>query len=211
MTPDIDGASIAVRGSFNPGIFHPNWFRSNNLIRADEAENAKLKVTHPEFSSFSAGQFELEVTRDTFVLRTTDSAHFFPIRDLVYGTFSILKHTPVSFVGLNRMMHVQMPSEDTWHSFGDLIAPKDIWKGVMKDPGLISLTIQDPKKDPDKYMRVRIEPSERLELGVYVEVNNHYHVKEEKTEALLSILKDYWEHDMKNSTKIAEHLLKQHV
>lgn len=48
LIPEIDGSSIVVLGSFNPAIFHPLWFKINQLIRPEEADSAKLEVTHPQ-------------------------------------------------------------------------------------------------------------------------------------------------------------------
>lgn len=125
LVPEIDGASIVILGSFNPGIFHPLWFKTNELVRPQEADNANLKVIVPDVAEFSVDWFSLNVLRNHFQVRTTDSAHFGPIRDLVLGSFHILEHTPVRAIGLNRDMHFKMESEEKWHGFGHLIAPKE--------------------------------------------------------------------------------------
>lgn len=209
LIPEINGASIVVRGSFNPAIFHPIWFKTHGLIRDEEANTAELEVTHPEISIFSVDWFELRVGRGRFSIETSDSAHFGPLRDLVLATFSILEHTPVSAVGLNRMMHFKMPSEDKWHAFGHLIAPKKVWDRIMKQPGLRSLTMQDSRTDPPGYTQVKIEPSTKVEPGIVVFVNSHYEIEEENVRALLSILKDSWEKDLVSAEGVVNHLMSQ--
>lgn len=209
LIPEINGASIVVLGSFNPAIFHPVWFKTHGLIRDEEADTAKLEVTHPEISVFSVDWFRLQVLRERFSIETSDSAHFEPLRDLVLGTFSLLEHTPVSAMGLNRMMHFKMPSEDKWHAFGHLIAPKKVWHGIMKQPGLKSLTMQDSRSDPPGYTQVKVEPSRSVEPGIFVQVNIHYEIEKENVQAMLSILKNSWEMDLISAEGIAKHLMSQ--
>ncbi len=205
--PDIDGASIIIRGSFNPAIFHPIWFKHNNLIRPEEADAAKLEVTHSDISIFSTEWFDIQVARNLFALKTSSSAHFEPIRDLAFGIFSLLEHTPVGALGLNRMMHFKVASEEKWHSFGDLIAPKKIWHDVVKDPGLISLTRQYPKNSAERRVRIKVEPSIRVQPGAYFEINNHYQIKEGEYKKVIKVLNDNWENDLSDSLQIADHLL----
>jgi hypothetical protein len=209
LIPEINGASIVVRGSFNPTIFHPVWFKTHTLIRDEEADTAELEVTHPEISVFSVDWFRLQVMRERFSIETTDSAHFEPLRDLVSGTFSLLEHTPVSAVGLNRMMHFKMPSKEKWHAFGHLIAPKKVWNGIMKQPGLKSLTMQDSRTDPRGYTEVKVEPSRRLEPGVFVLVNIHYEIEKQDVQHMLRILKESWEKDLMAAQGIVDHLMRQ--
>jgi hypothetical protein len=135
QTLEIDSASIIILGSFNPAIFHPTWFKANGLIKPEEAESAKLEVTHPIISNFSVEWFRLQVEPGKFDVQTNDEAHFELLSDLVTGTFSLLEHTPVRAMGMNRMMHFKMDSKEAWHAFGDKIAPKDVWQGIMKEPG----------------------------------------------------------------------------
>jgi hypothetical protein len=208
--PEITGASIVLLGSFNPAIFHPAWFQSHELIRTQEAESAQLDITHPEVSSFSTDWFKVSVFVKRFVAETADAHHFEPLRDLVLGIFKLLEHTPASKMGLNRDMHFRIPSRERWHGFGHLVAPKKPWQKIMSEPGLISLVMQDTRKDPPGFIRVKVEPSTKVEHGVYIQINNHYEAKEK--EGLLNfmeILKKSWAEVLENSEKIAEQLLSQ--
>jgi len=209
LIPEIDGSSIVVLGSFNPAIFHPLWFKINQLIRPEEADSAKLEVTHPAVSIFSLEWFKLQVEMERFVVETTDKANFGPISDLVLGTFSILDHTPVRALGMNRVMHFKMDSIEKWHAFGHMIAPKDVWHGIMERPGLRSLTMEDPRDDPLGFTRVRIEPSKRVDPGIFIEVNNHYEIKDNNIQNMLNILKGSWKEVLLKSESIANHLIKK--
>lgn len=47
IKPDLDGHTIVFFGPFNPQVFQPDWFASQNLIKKDEAERAKIKfISH---------------------------------------------------------------------------------------------------------------------------------------------------------------------
>ena len=147
-TLEIDSASIVIIGSFNPAIFHPIWFKANGLIKPEEADKAKLEITTPMISIFQVEWFRLQVETQKFAIQTESETHLELLSDLVIGTFSLLEHTPVSAIGLNRMMHFKMDSGRSWHAFGDKIAPKDVWEGVLEEPGLVSLTMQGPRQTP---------------------------------------------------------------
>ncbi len=210
IPPEITGASIVLLGSFNPAIFHPVWFQSHDLIRPQEAELAKLEITHPEVSSFSTDWFKVSVFTNRFAIETADAHHFEPLRDLVLGIFRLLEHTPVSKMGLNRQMHIKMPSIEKWHGFGHVIAPKKPWQKIMKEPGLVSLVMHDKRENPPGFIRVKVEPSVKVQPGIYIQINNHYDGKEkEGLQELMEILKTSWGEILDNSERIAETLLDQ--
>jgi len=207
LIPEVDGATIVILGSFNPAIFHPIWYEKHGLIRAEEAEEANIKVVHSEVSEFSAGAFRFQVLRERFMIGTGDPSHFEPMRDLVLATFEILEHTPVSVMGLNRNMHFRMPSTEKQEAFCQLFAPVDVWSDFLGKPGLRSLKVEDPKTDMSGFIGIKIEPSKRIEPGIYFEVNNHYEIEENDIKSMLKILRDCWEKDVSFAWKIAEHYL----
>jgi hypothetical protein len=128
---------------------------------------------------------------------------------LVLGTFSILDHTPVRALGINRVMHFKMDSREKWHAFGHMIAPKEVWQGVMGQPGLRSLTMEDPRNDPMGLTRVRIEPSQRIDPGIFIEVNNHYEIKDNNIQNMLNILKGSSKEVLLKAESIANYLIKK--
>jgi len=213
QTLEIDSAAIIILGSFNPGIFHPIWFKANGLIKPEEADKAKLEVTTPMISIFGVEWFRLQVETQRFVIQTDNETHFELLSDLVIGTFSLLEHTPVSAMGLNRMMHFKMDSEESWNALGNKIAPKDVWQGVLQEPGLLSLVMQGPKQRPNQrtedVINVRIESSPRITPGIYIDVNNHFEIKDNDLQKVLKILKESWRDVLINSRKIADQIIKE--
>jgi hypothetical protein len=209
QVPEIEAASIVVLGTFNPAIFHPLWFKVNNLIRPEEVESAKLEVTHPQISIFSLDWCRLHVETGRFVVNAANKASYGLILDLAVGTFSILDHTPITAMGLNRNMHFKIDTREKWHGFGHMVAPKEVWSEIMTRPGLRSLIMEDPRETPGDLLRVKVEPSTRIDPGVYIEVNNCYNLDNKSVQDMLEILTKSWKDILNKAEDIANHLLKR--
>lgn len=209
---EIAGTSIVLLGSFNPAIFHPQWFAKNGLLPQREVDEADLQVVHPQLSHFETERFVIQVTPERFNGFSKPNTISAPLKDLALGTFFILEHTPVTAMGLNTMLHFSMPSEEAWHRIGDKLTPKDGWKEVLPGrPGMLSLDILSPKESPiGASIRVRIQPSTLVKpLGVYFEINNHFPASEESgLKGLMNILQSEWGSAQENGETIGRHILK---
>jgi hypothetical protein len=173
QVPDFQGASIVMIGSFNPTIFQPRWLGAQQLIRPEEAENATITVIQAEISDFSTEWFQLQVLQNRLQILCTDPRHYAPLRDLASAMLTILPHTPINALGLNRQFHFRMPSAGAWHGIGHLLAPKEPWNEILDNPGLRVVIMEGTrKKDSGGTVRVKIEPSSKvLPFGLYIEVN----------------------------------------
>ncbi len=214
----LEGVSVVLVGRFNPSIFQPAWFRKHALLPDLEADKAEpgLRVVHPEVTAFSADWLGLEVTLERFVASTSNPAQYEPLRDLVVGTFTLLEHTPISKLGLNRDMHFEMESERRWHDFGHFLAPKAPWTDILEDPGTRTLVIQGKRKESaSQYVRVKVEPSVQPQAhpGVFIAVNEHFETKSETStggaEELREELQRSWAGFLDYSAGVSDHLLKQ--
>jgi hypothetical protein len=175
QTPEAEGASIVMIGSFNPAIFQPLWLGAQQLIRADEAENAKITTIQAQVADFSTEWFQLQVLQQRLAVLTTDPRQYGPLRDLAMGMFAILAHTPVSRVGINRYFHFATPSIDVWHRIGHKLAPKEPWHDIMKLPGLRSLLMQGRRDETSEgLLYIKVEPSLKVTRGIFVEVNEEF-------------------------------------
>jgi hypothetical protein len=169
-----DGSSIVLLGSFNPPILQPAWFAAHGLVPESEAEEADIEIVHRDLVVFRLPWCELQVTRERFHLSSAEAPTAALIHDLAVGTFDILSHTPVHAMGLNRNVHYEMPSIDSWHKVGRELVPSEKWSTFLREPGMRSLTVEGLREDDRAgYVRVRVEPSNRVPHGVYIEVNNH--------------------------------------
>lgn len=213
---EIQGASIVALGDFNPAIFQPLWLSANNLIREEEAKEAKLRIIRNDIAVFSTEWFSLQVIDQRYTVETEDPTKFFPLRDLAYGTFNILEHTPIRAFGFNRYQHFEMASEEEWHLFGHYYVPKEPWQPVLEEPGTQTLAVRGKRKDSSaSYMEFKMEPSDRVPCGVCLRLNEHHGLPDASNpkEGLLLLLEklesawdgflDYWQMSSK-------HLLHQH-
>jgi len=175
---------VVFRGDFNPSIFQPVWFSKNKLLSDSEVEKSQLKIVIPDISDFSTDWFSLQVTRDRFLIKTSQESHFDALGDLVSGTFSLLKHTPLRQLGINFDGNVKMKDKDSWNDYGHKLAPKEVWKKRLKNPGMNQLQMKCDRDDDYKgYILITIKPSIEIDCGVNFHINDHYE-NESKNELL---------------------------
>ncbi len=168
---------VVFLGDFNPSIFQPIWFAKNKLLSDIEAEKAQIKVVIPDISDFTTDWFSLQVTRDRFLIKTSQESHFDALNDLVIGAFTLLKYTPLKKMGINFEGNIKMNDVESWHACGDKLAPKDIWKKKLMNPGLNQLQIKSERNDDYKgYILVTVNPSLNVENGVNFNINDHYEI-----------------------------------
>ena len=212
--PEIEGMSIVFRGDFNPKIFQPAWFAAQGLIRNEEADEAKIEIIHPTIVVFSLDWLQIQIEPNRFYAGTNQSPYYEILKDLVLGTFRILSHTPIKIMGINYDSHFPMDSEDAWHDIGHRVTPKEIWNKVLKKPGLRSLTIQGERPDDHKgRIAVRIEPSNRVRYGVFININDHYELQDSESvlgcEAIIDMLESEWKASVTRSQQIAITIFEQ--
>ena len=206
----LEGVSIVFIGSFNPAIFHPSWYVAEGLWSKTELENAEVDVIAADICSFHTEQYTLRALNDRFMVSTTQAPLYESLRDLAVGTFRVLKHTPLAKLGINRHVHLQLASEEAWHAIGHKLAPKGHWNPILKNPGMRALTIVGMRSDHlDGAVHVRVEPSNRIENGLFVEVNDHFEVEDalaRSANAILSIAEEQWTESLRRSDEIIRHI-----
>lgn len=208
--PEHEQASIVLVGSFNPKIFQPAWFAAQGLIRQEEADEANIQVVNNDICVFETGWFRFEALNDRWMLISRATPALESLRDLALGTFSTLRHDPVQKVGLNAYAHYAMPNRAALDNFGHAIAPKDeVWRPVMDDPRLLSLTIQGTRPDDHSgAVRTKIEPSAKIPDGLFIDVNDEY-VNEEadSPEWALDLLSEEWDNHRSRVNAIREQVV----
>lgn len=209
---ESESASIVMLGSFNPTIFQPRWLGTQQLIRPEEAENAKITIIRAEVADFSTEWFQLQVLQNRLSLSSEDPRQYAPLCDLAAALFAILPHTPITAVGLNRLFHFKMPTIETWHGIGHLLAPKESWNAIMEGPGLRSMIMQGRRKHANAgTLHIKVEPSTKFENAVYVEVNEEFKAsgdsESEGAQWVPRRLAEHWDAMMKFCEDAAEYLL----
>lgn len=212
--PDRYLSAIVLLGDFNPSIFQPSWFRAEGLVSQKEVEIAEVKIIHRDVSVFTLDWLKIEVIRERFEVQTTQAPYNEPLRDLVIGTFSLLKHTPLKMLGINNVMHFKFDTQDKWQEAERKLIVEGIWEKIIEKPGLKGLTIESPRPDDLKgCIRVIVEPSPKFRPGVVISFNDHYEVSDEEKAAgadkITDILKSAWPESQKRSENIIYTLLER--
>jgi hypothetical protein len=208
----IQGVNIVLRGNFNPTIFHPSWLASQELIRSQEADAAEIKIIHPQVAQFEMEWLQMNVTIDRFQAGTTQESYHELLRDLVIGIFSLLPHTPLRALGINRNFHYRLESKSAQNAVGYRLVPKQNWQEVLSGPGMLTLTVQGQRPDNlNGYIQVKVEPSAKEEFGIFLEVNDHYtlsasEIPESASEAI-TVIAEQWNQSMQRGLKIAEKIV----
>lgn len=211
----LEAVSVVVIGSFNPAIFHPNWFATENLIRPEEEKDARIDVVHPEVTKFELPWLQFECTHERMLLASSDASSYVIVRDLASGIFKNLSHTPIIAFGLNSDMHFEIEDLEQWHALGHHFAPKADWEDIIDNPGMRSLVIEGKvPKSSATYIRIKLEPSVKIKPGVYCQVNFHFHLVDKETTLtrnaarLREELKLNWDTFIEYRTSSATHVMK---
>lgn len=178
--PDVrfEGVSVVLRGSFNPAIVSPGWLLAQALISEQEHEQSRPEAIVPNLSVFSVAALRFQVTSDALKVETENQREFERTADVVTSILTILHHTPVNMLGINHFFHAALPSPDSWHRLGDKLAPKEHWS-LLELPGTLAVALQGTR--PDRFagsVNVEVQPSSRVEQGVFVSQNDHFLLRE---------------------------------
>lgn len=206
--------NIVMIGDFNPKIFQPSWFSSENLIRESESESANLEIVHSDFTSFSTDWFLMQVAREKFNAGVKSAAYKTHLADLVIGTFQKLNHTPIHQMGLNLNLSLRFKSLEDWNSFGHFLLPKAPWSGLLNKPGMRSVSVNGPRDDDlPGYIQMLIDPVLHSQSDVTIRMNNHYERKDDdkaiSAEFFVNIIENQYARVIEQSKSTIEELLKR--
>ena len=180
-TPEAEGLDVVVLGSFNPAIFHPEWFLSQKLIDEQDAKAATVSVVSHEFTNVLLCGVKLFCLPDRFSLGCSNISQAARIQDLFGQVFRLLPHTPITACGINPYAHFSVGTIDYWHKIGHTLAPKDlVWDGLVKQPGMQNLTIKALREGEfSGEFNITVEPSTSFPAAICVRSNCHYGLPKE--------------------------------
>ncbi len=223
IDPEISGASVVLRGNFNPAIFTLAWFTLHKLLPQQVTDNAELEVAHPGLTVFSTEWLHLQIMTDQFVAGTQREPYV-RVRDLLVRVFrEHVHHTPLKAFGINRDVHFRVADQAERDRIGRLLAPAEPW-GPWRDKlglagecgGMTSLTMAHTRPEgrpPGGQVNVTVEPSSRIgcgRSGIYVKVNDHYVIGSDDVEGreeLMGFLEDGFEMSTQRSDSIIDHIM----
>jgi len=224
IEPEISAASIVMVGSFNPQIFQPFWFAHHDIISDEDAEIAKIAVLLPEISRFNLeGDFSVQVERERFAIDRA-VAPLIRIADVVCRLFGeLLPHTPIGQVGINRMIHFDLGSQEARDQIGIKLAPREPWGEFgrlasggegAKHGGLISLVLtqRDVSDRTNGWIQAKVEPSHviaRGRTGIYMEINDHYDLgkRPDGADEIVEIVRTRFDTSLAHSDSIIDQIM----
>jgi hypothetical protein len=224
IEPEIGGCMVVLLGQFAPLMFSPLWFAKNNIVSSDTADAALIGILHQDLAQLRIGKFQLQVQVGRLQAETTE-APWVDLSDFVARTFTeALLATPINQMGINRIVHFSVGSEEIRDRIGKTLAPNEPWGefgraiAATKSAGrggCIDVTMYLPTSgDGFKgHMQVSVQPSARIKgnIGIYVQTNDHYDVGklEEITDctAIMKLLIDNFEKSVQFSDSIIDHLM----
>lgn len=222
---EIFGSSIVAIGDFNPAIFSPDWLERNGLLGAQDAEAARQGpsfIASHQVSVFETEWFAVQVLENQFSL-TSKGALSPAFMDLAVGILTLVRHTPITAIGLNFMGHFKLASEAEYHKVGDVLAPKIIWDELYPDEeisaglGVLTVRIQNaprgttPKSGDEK--RISLQSSGRVKFGIFLSYNNHreIHVDENdnqtSAECAAEIVTREWQSSWDDAVRVFDGLI----
>jgi hypothetical protein len=192
--PDAEEISLVLLGSLNPGIFHPEWFRRQEILSPQDADEAKVKILSPEVTEVLFLDMKLDVFPNRLVLETLDASRAEKLQDIILNILSKLPHTPITACGLNNTIQFDLDDEEYWHKIGHTLAPKDlIWNNVLEKPGMALLSVKGVLSEKfTGEINVNVAPSRKFMHGLLVSSNYHYSVpRDEKGTPRSAEVPDY--------------------
>ena len=219
MKPRIDKRAviISVEGQFNPAILHPAWFSHHNLIKPAEADQAEIRVVHPELTDFSTDWFRLYAQQNRFELTSSQEAYFETLRDLAVGTFRLLSHTPISSFTVADNYHFSYEdprsSARVLHTLIPAAFQEDgaLAKTVEKPFDLYTLRLTVPRSDGRLgELLCAVEPSRVIANGLFVAVTSAVDISPDLVQAappnagiVTEDLAKVWEDSINLSNRLA--------
>ena len=161
--------SIALFGTFNPGIFQPDWLIEHKAGPAAALQTAVVLHEEPTHTSFEAGTFTLEVTLERLLLQGEPSSADV-LWPLLETTFSILTHTPVSSAACGLDAEYEPGDRDEHDALLGQFFRSDAWESHAGAPSEVSLTVKVPPLDGGTSRYITIEDSSESPNGLYVSV-----------------------------------------
>lgn len=216
-------ASVVVVGAFNPTIFHPQWLKDNQVIGQDETTtfdtDAENTFVFKDLSVVSLPDAGLQIVAQRDRLSATVNQDP-PVvaRDIVVNCLSLLSHTPVRQLGINRGVTFKPADEAEAHKLGDLLAPKLPWVELLgpladkRTGGLRTMTMERSIRPDDQvgFIRVTITavPNTR---ECKIDINDHFELAKNGETVSAAFARDriseFWDASLMRSNKIIEALL----
>lgn len=210
--PNISAVSIVAVGSFNPAIFSPLWFSSQDLVPGSEADDAEVEAILPGIARFRLSWLDVMVVPQRLAMSTHQPQTSRTLRDLVMSTFRLLRHTPITQLGINRDSHFELGSEARLLSIGEALVPNNPFGDTLNEPKVASLRTTGQRTDDlSGAYNVTVESSLSVTNGIYIGTNDHYEIDASdelsSAEVLVALLDQEWDSAIRRSVAVCDQVL----
>lgn len=171
-----DVSTIVLTGAFKPVEITPSWMHENGLISDSDLRKSEFELLVPgEAITFATSWFRCQVNPQALQLESSDETEFERLRDLAVETLRSMPKRPISQMGINRIVHVSVPDQDTWHAIGDNIVNNKMWEKALHLAGMRAVSFWGVRTDGyGGKINIQIEPSARFTPGLFIAYNDHY-------------------------------------
>jgi hypothetical protein len=212
--PASEEISLVLVGSWNPAIFHPEWFVRQGLVSRGEADRAETAIISPQVASVRFLDFGLQILANRLSVQTTDVSKAPRIHDLVIGILTKLPHTPIGAGGINQFLHLPTGAEANWHRVGNQLAPKElVWRNLYEQrPGLTNISIQFPSESRfPGFVNISVQPSTLTPHGILVASNTEFRTTDQVGSApqFVDFIQAEWSKAIKEARRVAEEIFKK--
>jgi hypothetical protein len=166
--------NIVVIGNFNPAIFHPTWFRDNDLLPATEIESALESnlVVSAKWTQVQFDSLRLVVIQDRWLLETERVDWFTDLAVITRSIFDALSHTPMTIFGVNLMEHLKKrDGQRLLEKWVPLAALGSVIGKNAKPGARIGAEWEEYRTS------IQLEPSVKLDDGIFLAQNFERKVK----------------------------------
>jgi len=180
--PEAEALEVVLLGSFNPAIFHPEWFGCRKIIAEEDVQVAKLNAMSREVADVELGGIRLVCINDRLSLMVTNVSQAPRLQDVLLNILALLSHLPITACGINPSAHFRVADTDYWHKIGHRLAPKEpVWNSLVKQAGMRSLLIEGLREGsfPGR-THLWVEPSASFNPGIFTRANYDYTVAKDK-------------------------------
>lgn len=197
--PEIEEVTIVVIGSFSPGIMNQHWLAYHDIISKEEADEARVTLTHPQVSQIDLGWGKFFANENRVQIATTQSPWIRAGDFIVKLLSEAAPGQPVTALGINVSTHYSLGFIER-EDIGQRLAPREFWgewgtKLKNPDPtnpknGLTTITMRQGSDLPNKfnkYVDVRISASDEIKpSGIEIYINDHYTFQDDPDSSLSS-------------------------
>ena len=232
MPPPLtaDSTTIIFVGEFRPVWISPSWLHEHGQLSKADLASVQFELLIPnEAINFQAGWVRCVGNPQQLQFETQQEEEFERLRDLAVAVLRAVPSLELGLLGINRIVHFEVPSVDAWHAVGDNLVRNDRMDNALQLPGMRNVTFWGTR--PDLYggrIQVQVEPSFQFPNSIFVTYNDHYDLtvvdrqpenrqeltelakvedssrSQAKTSTAIDILSEQWEDSMRRFNNILE-------